>query len=349
MVSIRAYTQATEWLPFRELRIYKSLTSWFMELSSVSILFLCLISFLVLFSSRRWRSTKRRPPGPWGLPFIGSIHHSEPQAALRDLANKYGPVMYLRLGEVDNVVISSPAAAQEVLQAKDLNFASRPSLLVTEIIAYNNADIGFAPYGPYWRMLRKICTLELLSARKVRQFAPIRDVETMSLIRKIGDAAGEPVNLSKLLMSCTNSITSMATFGHRCSDERKEQFLSSMAVIHEHGSGFCISDLFPSLWFVDTVLGTRRRVQRAQQQVDELLHNIITESEARRNERKVIQAPEETDILSVMLRIRDEGGLEFPINTTNIKAVIMVIKPLALVEYFLPIIWSHEYSVVFGF
>lgn len=240
-------------------------------------------------------------------------------------------------GEVDHVVISSPAAAQEVLQAKDLNFASRPSLLVTEIIAYNNVDIAFAPYGPYWRMLRKICTLELLSTRKVRQFAPIRDSETMSLIGKIRDSAGEPVNLSKLLTSSANSITSLATFGGRCSEERKEQFLSSMAVITEHGSGFCVSDLFPSLWFVDTVIGTRCRVWRAQQQVEELLDKIITESEARRNERKVRDAPEqdrqgETDILSVLLRIRDEGEPEFPINTTNIKAVIMVLITPSLYE-----------------
>lgn len=311
-----------------------------MELSSLSILFLFLISILVLFSSRSWRHTKRQPPGPWGFPFIGSIHHmlhSQPYIALRDLAKKSGPVMYLRLGEVDHVVISSPAAAQEVLQAKDLNFASRPSLLVTEIIAYNNVDIAFAPYGPYWRMLRKICTLELLSTRKVRQFAPIRDSETMSLIGKIRDSAGEPVNLSKLLTSSANSITSLATFGGRCSEERKEQFLSSMAVITEHGSGFCVSDLFPSLWFVDTVIGTRCRVWRAQQQVEELLDKIITESEARRNERKVRDAPEqdrqgETDILSVLLRIRDEGEPEFPINTTNIKAVIMVLITPSLYE-----------------
>lgn len=134
--------------------ISKSLALSFMELSSISIIFLFLISFLLVFtSSRSWRkNTKRRPPGPWGLPFIGSIYHlltSQPHVALRDLAKKYGPVMYVRLGEVDNIVISSAAATQEMLQAKDLSFASWPSLLITEIIAYNNLDVGFAPYGPY--------------------------------------------------------------------------------------------------------------------------------------------------------------------------------------------------------
>ena len=80
---------------------------------------------------------EKTPPGPWGLPFIGSIHHlltSQPQAALRELAEKHGPVMYLRLGQVDTVVVSSPEAAQEVLRANDISFASRPSLLATDII-----------------------------------------------------------------------------------------------------------------------------------------------------------------------------------------------------------------------
>jgi hypothetical protein len=58
-------------------------------------------------------------------------------------------------------------------------------LLATEIIGYSGHDFAFAPYGAYWRALRKLCTLELLSTRKVRQLAPIGDSETMSLVREI--------------------------------------------------------------------------------------------------------------------------------------------------------------------
>ena len=43
----------------------------------------------------------------------------------------------------------------------------------------------------------------------VRQFAAIRDSETMSLVREICCAAagGEPVDLDSLLLSCSNSIS----------------------------------------------------------------------------------------------------------------------------------------------
>lgn len=301
------------------------------------IIFLFLISLPVLLSSlvkqrSRAKSKNKRPPGPWGLPFVGSIHHlltTQPQAAFRDLAEKHGPVMYLRLGQIDTVVVSSASAAQELLQAKDVTFASRPSLLGPEIVCYGGIDIAFAPYGPYWRALRKVAVLELLSARKVRQFAPIRDSEIMSLVREVCAAASEPVNLGRLLVSCTNSVTGLATFGHRCSSERREQFLSAMAVALGNSLGFCISDLFPSLWFLDIVAGTRRRLRRASEQLDDVLDKIIAEREGHLKDKNVEGASrdKEDDLLSVMLRIRDQDEFEFSFDTTNIKAIIVVSPP----------------------
>ena len=118
-----------------------------MEISGLALVFLFLSSLLILVSSFRHSSRantkKRRPPGPWAIPFVGSIHHmvtSQPQAALRDLAEKHGPVMYLRLGQIDTVVVSSPAAAQQVLQSNDVNFASRQALIAAEIIGYGTLD-----------------------------------------------------------------------------------------------------------------------------------------------------------------------------------------------------------------
>lgn len=48
------------------------------------------------------------------------------------------------------------------------------------------------------------------------------------------------------------------------------------------------------------------------------------ESEARMKERKAKNDGGEDDLLTVMLRIRDEGDFEIPLNTTNIKAIILV-------------------------
>jgi cytochrome P450 len=203
-----------------------------------------------------------RPPGPWNLPLIGSLLHfvkSHPPAALQDLANKYGPVMFLRMGEIDTVVISSPAAAEEVLREKDIIFASRPSTLISEFFCYQSFDVVFSPYGAYLRTLRKLCTVELFSAKMVRQFAPIRDNETMSLIKNIQAAGrgGEPIHLARHLLSCSNSITAKAAFGQVCNSELRDQFLSSMAVAINFTGGFTFGDVFPSLRFIDIIIGLR--------------------------------------------------------------------------------------------
>ncbi|CAL5358847.1 unnamed protein product [Camellia sinensis] len=121
------------------------------------------------------------------LPLIGNIHQlsSLPHRSLRDLATKHGPLMHLQLSEVSAVVISSPQLAKMVMTTHDLALANRPRLLVAETLLYRS-DIGFSPYGGYLRQMRKICTEELLSARK-----KCRDQEVlMELMKDTTSLAG---------------------------------------------------------------------------------------------------------------------------------------------------------------
>ncbi|CAM0878490.1 unnamed protein product [Alopecurus aequalis] len=301
-----------------------------MNLNAPTLVSVFLVSLAILVSLLGRSKNRRRPPGPRCLPFIGSLHHlmltSEPQVALRDLARKHGPVMYLRLGHVDTVVISSASAAQEVLRDSTLNFASRPNLRSTEVLCYGNRDIAFAPYGAYWRRLRKLCTVELLSTRRVSQFAPIRDRETLSLVRNVatsGSGGQLPVNIGRLLVSCANSITAKATFGSGIDAELQEQFLAAMNHALEFSGGFCVGDVFPSLGLLDVVTGLSRRLWRAQGDLDAVLAKFIAGCEAVRDQKKT--ATGDDDLLSILLRIRDEGEElgKLPITTTNIKAIIV--------------------------
>ncbi|KAJ8510062.1 hypothetical protein OPV22_000496 [Ensete ventricosum] len=73
------------------------------------------------------------PPGPSRLLSSAACTTSSapsPQRKLGDLARVHGPLVLLRLCEVDLVVVSSGEGAEEVVRAQDLNFAYRPELTV---------------------------------------------------------------------------------------------------------------------------------------------------------------------------------------------------------------------------
>ncbi|CAL9014841.1 unnamed protein product [Prunus brigantina] len=153
-------------------------------------LFLCV---LVLFWKRfKARGLKSPPPGPWKLPAIGSLHHMVgplPHHTLRDLAKKHGPIMHLKLGQLEAVIISSSKSAQEVLKTHELTFSQRPLVLAVQVMSFGQASIAFAPYGDFWRELRKICVFELLSAKHVQSFRSIREEEVGNLVESISSVS----------------------------------------------------------------------------------------------------------------------------------------------------------------
>ncbi|KAL5820351.1 hypothetical protein ACOSQ3_022233 [Xanthoceras sorbifolium] len=104
--------------------------------------------------------------------------------------------MFMRLGLKPTIVVSSPQAAELFLRTHDLVFASRPPLQAFKLVLYGQKEMVMAPYGSYWRTVRRMCTLELLSNHKISSFKSMRKEELGLLIGFIKDVAAAPVDLS---------------------------------------------------------------------------------------------------------------------------------------------------------
>ncbi|KAF7836088.1 cytochrome P450 71D8-like [Senna tora] len=266
------------------------------------------------------------PPGPWKLPLLGNLHQLAsagllPHHTLKLLAEKYGPLMHLQLGEISALVVSSPEMAKEIMKTHDLTFAQRPKLLISKIMFYESTDIAFAPYGDYWRQMRKICMLELLSAKRVQSFSFIREDEVRNLVESIQMCAGLPINLTTRIMSLVSTIVCRAAFGKKSEDEDKLLCLLKQTV--ELSGGFDLADLFPSLKLIHLITRMEYKLKKMLKKLDRILEKIVNEHKVRKIKAKEGKSEsEEEDLVDVLLRVQQSGDLKIPVTDNNIKAVI---------------------------
>ncbi|XP_072034553.1 cytochrome P450 2C25-like [Amphiura filiformis] len=80
------------------------------------------------FQQKRNKKSKKTPPGPRGLPFLGCILQliRNPLGKLREYADTYGPVYTMKVGPVEIVVLNSIEAMREAFITKGSVFNNRP-------------------------------------------------------------------------------------------------------------------------------------------------------------------------------------------------------------------------------
>ncbi|KAK6148272.1 hypothetical protein DH2020_019184 [Rehmannia glutinosa] len=202
----------------------------------------------------------------------------------------------------------------------------RPDSRVNRKLLYDNKDVAVAPYGEYWRQLKSICVLHLLSNKRVQSFRSIREEETTLLVKKIREHSySNSVNLSEMFTEYTNDVVCRSAFGRKYSEgENGKKFVSLLKEFLVLLGTISIGTFIPCLSWIDRVNGFDARVDMVAKELDEFLEGVIRE----RMEKPLEQAAPDRNkngenFVDILLDIYLNNSTGVAIDRDSIKAIIL--------------------------
>ncbi|KAG2643310.1 hypothetical protein PVAP13_2KG300700 [Panicum virgatum] len=230
------------------------------------------------------------PPGPVGLPLVGSALHfigpfgRSPHAVLTRLAGTYGPIVSFRPGTAgDFVAVSSPAAAREALVDNDAALAARFVPDVARARAHSSESLLFLPSSSdLWRQHRAAVGAHLSAGRGLLDGARrVRDRHARGLAARVRARSGAPVKVGEAVLGAVLDVVSGTLFsedvvGARVRGDHGQPFEDLVAAVLADWTRPNVSDAFPFLAPLD-LLGARRRVSRGLTTLYEFLDDEFIE------------------------------------------------------------------------
>ncbi|CAA2974435.1 cytochrome P450 93A3-like [Olea europaea subsp. europaea] len=289
-----------------------------------------LISTVLIRIFLKKQSTSGLPPSPLALPVIGHLHLLAPipHQALAKLSQRYGPLIHLFLGSVPCVVASSPEMAKEFLKTYESSYSNRPQIFAVDYLTYGSQDFSFAPYGPYWKFMKKLCMSELLGGQTLELLLPVRRSEMRSFIEFLSSkaSAGKSVDIGGELIRLANNVISRMIMSERCSEDEDEagDVRKLVQEIAELTGRFNLTDF---IWFCKNLdlQGFRKRLKEVRGRFDSMMERIIDEHQNSGRKLKLENEEGEgvKDLLDILLNISANEISEMSLTRENIKAFIL--------------------------
>ncbi|KAJ7944375.1 Cytochrome P450, partial [Quillaja saponaria] len=261
--------------------------------------------------------------GAW--PIIGHLHLLGGQQlthkTLGMMADKYGPIFTIRLGSYKALVLSSWEMARECFTVHDKVFSDRPSITASKLLCYDFAMFGFAPYGSYWREMRKITTIELLSNHRIDLLRHKRVSELdreIAALYSLWSSKGCPkrgilMNMKKWFGDLTYNVALSMVGGKRyfgasadCAESEATRFQKvTRDFIYLFGV-FMMSDAIPFLGWLD-INGYEKAMKKTAKELDTLVGGWLEEHKQKRL--LGLDGKEEHDFMDVMLTILHDANI----------------------------------------
>ncbi|XP_010064547.1 cytochrome P450 CYP82D47 [Eucalyptus grandis] len=298
-----------------------------------AILVLLIFVFFKSISSSKLK-TPPEPLGAW--PIIGhlpilaksKLHHK----TLASLADQCGPIFNVRCGTFQALVVSGSEIAKECFTKNDIAVSTRPRYLAQEILGYSYAMFPFAPYGPYWRQVRKMATLELLSSRRVKSLLnPIQASEADVAIQELhklwieskDDSGHVIIDLRPWFAKLTLNVILRIVAGKRyrtADEEEKQRCQKALREFFHLFGAFLPSDAFPFLRWLD-LGGREKAMKRTAEELDEIMGGWLEDH--KRDNKNLGETNGSGDFMDVMLSVLNDDEIGGYDADTIIKATCL--------------------------
>nr|XP_043618290.1 cytochrome P450 CYP82D47-like [Erigeron canadensis] len=307
-------------------------------LTGVTVVILAIYILPLITKTRKYKAVPEAS-GAW--PIVGHINlfsgsKGLPHKALAALVGKYGPIFTVRLGIRRVLVVNNWKIAKEIFTTRDAVVSNRPKYLASKVMGYNHRMFGMAPYSPYWREMRRIISLELLSSRRLDQLKHVRISELDSSIKNLHDQWKEKkdgqgkvcVEMKKWFGELNMNLVLRMVVGKRYSGatnaQENEEMNHSREVMRDffHYMGlFVVADALPYLRWLD-LGGHEKSMKRIAHELDTIAAKWLDEHRRKKNSEETV---EEKDFMDVMISAVETGDLAKYDADTVIKSTCMVL------------------------
>ncbi|PON56113.1 Cytochrome P450, E-class, group I [Parasponia andersonii] len=294
-------------------------------------LLLLLLLLLFYLHNRKSSGHGRLPPGPPGWPILGNLFDlgTMPHRSLAGLRHKYGDVILLRLGAINTMVILSSRASTEFFKNHDMSFVERTITETSRALDYDKGSLALAPYGSYWRVLRRLVTVDMLVAKRINETAFVRRkcVDTMlSWIEQEEGGGGnyKGVHIARFVFLMSFNLLGNLMLSRDLLDPNSEdgsEFFEAMKRLMEWGGHANLADFFPWLRWLDPQ-GLRRKMERDLGKAMEIASKFVKE---RKNEQVNRDKERRKDFLDVLLEFEGNGKDE-PANISDRDLNIFILE-----------------------
>ncbi|XP_006823766.1 cytochrome P450 2U1-like [Saccoglossus kowalevskii] len=219
----------------------------------LSLLVFVLVILLLMITFHHYQAPcKNFPPGPWGLPIIGSFIYFG-KTSYKDmmrLSKQYGDVYSLKMGSRIVVVVSGTDAIKECLVKRGNTFADRPNMWLMDLFNPKYEGIADGHFDEKWQRRRQFAhtTLRGFGFGKTSMESKISE-EVSFLLDEFRDIQGKPIDAGPMVNRSVSNVICSIAFGKRFdySDNTFKLMIDVMGKWFELAGKMFELDLFPFL------------------------------------------------------------------------------------------------------